>query len=175
MYHVAFYLVQANREQFFKLCSHMQYRLFLPPFYPMLSAHDFRYQALLISREYSKTSNSGPSEIGTVYNRPLYKGHCLKSQIFTLPIVSILLQPPRRGQPLYKGQNMWIYIVPNVSLVRRFHCTLKKAGYGWGLGMRLRKHIILHLDTCTHVIAIRHAKCKRLAMLIGHRINHWHR
>ena len=54
---------------------------------------------------YSKTSDSGPSEIGTVYNRPLYKGHCLRSQIFTLPIVLIHLQPPRRGQPLYKGQN----------------------------------------------------------------------
>ena len=54
---------------------------------------------------YSKTSDSGPSDIGTVYNRPLYKGHCLWSQIFTLPIVLVHLQPPRRGQPLYKGQN----------------------------------------------------------------------
>ena len=34
---------------------------------------------------YSKTSDRGPSEIGTVYNRPLYEGHS------------------RRGQPLY----MW--------------------------------------------------------------------
>ena len=53
---------------------------------------------------YSKTSDSGPSEIGTVYNRPLYEGHWLRSQIFTLSIVSIHLQSPRRGQPLYKGQ-----------------------------------------------------------------------
>ena len=44
-----------------------------------------------------------------MYNRPLYKGHCLRSQIFTLPIVLVHLQPPRRGQPLYKGQNKWIY------------------------------------------------------------------
>ena len=29
---------------------------------------------------YSETSDSGPSEIGTLYNRPLYKGHCLRSQ-----------------------------------------------------------------------------------------------
>ena len=36
---------------------------------------------------YSKTSDSGPSKIGTVYNRPLYKGHCSRSQIFTVPIV----------------------------------------------------------------------------------------
>ena len=35
---------------------------------------------------YSKTSDSGPSDIGTVYNRPLNKVHCLRSQIFTLPI-----------------------------------------------------------------------------------------
>ena len=53
----------------------------------------------------SKTSDSGPSEIETVYNRPLNKGHCLRSQIFTLPIVSIHLQSLRRGQPLYEGQN----------------------------------------------------------------------
>ena len=53
---------------------------------------------------YSKTSDSGPSEIETVCSRPLYKGHCLGSQIFTLPIVLIHLQPPRRRQPLYKGQ-----------------------------------------------------------------------
>ena len=32
---------------------------------------------------YSKTSDSGPSEIGTVYIKPLYKVHCLRSQIFT--------------------------------------------------------------------------------------------
>ena len=44
------------------------------------------------------TSNSGPSKIGTVYNRPLYKGRCLRSQVVTLPIVLIHLQP------IYKGQ-----------------------------------------------------------------------
>ena len=64
-----------------------------------------------------KTFNRGPSDIGTVYNRPLYNGHRLRFQIFTFSIVSIHLQPPRRGQPLYKGQNKWIYTVPNVFLV----------------------------------------------------------
>ena len=44
-----------------------------------------------------KTSDSGPSEIGTMCNRPLYKGHCLRSQLYTLPIVPIHLQLPRRG------------------------------------------------------------------------------
>ena len=29
---------------------------------------------------YSRTSNEGPSEKGTLYVRPLYKGHCLESQ-----------------------------------------------------------------------------------------------
>ena len=29
---------------------------------------------------YSGTSDSGPSEIGTLYNKPLYKGHCSRSQ-----------------------------------------------------------------------------------------------
>ena len=38
---------------------------------------------------YSGTSDSGPSEMGTVCNRALYKGHCLRSQIFTLPIALI--------------------------------------------------------------------------------------
>ena len=58
-----------------------------------------------------------------MYNRPLYKGYWLRSQIFTLPILSIHLQPPRRGQPLHKKKK-WIYIVPNVSLIRRFNCIV---------------------------------------------------
>ena len=32
--------------------------------------------------QYSGTSDSGASEIGTVYNEALYKGHCLRSQIY---------------------------------------------------------------------------------------------
>ena len=34
---------------------------------------------------YSETSNRGLSEIGTVCNRPLCKGHCSRFQIFILP------------------------------------------------------------------------------------------
>ena len=37
---------------------------------------------------YSETSDRGPSEIGTVYNRPLYKGHCLRFQTFILLILT---------------------------------------------------------------------------------------
>ena len=36
---------------------------------------------------YVKLLISGPSEIGTAYNRPLYKGHCLRSKIFILPVL----------------------------------------------------------------------------------------
>ena len=49
---------------------------------------------------YSETSDNGPSEIGTQNNKPLNKGHFSRSQIISLPIV---LEPLRRGQPLYKG------------------------------------------------------------------------
>ena len=71
---------------------------------------------------YSKTSDSEPSKIGTQYNKPLNKGRFSRSQIIGLPIVLIHFEPPRRGQPLYKGQNTLIYIGPNVSFVRRFGC-----------------------------------------------------
>ncbi len=40
------------------------------------------------------------------------------SQIIGLPIVLIHFESPRRGQPLYKGQNTLIYIGPKVSFVR---------------------------------------------------------
>ena len=66
---------------------------------------------------YSQTSDSGPSEIGTQYNKPLYKGRFSRSQIFGLPMVLIHCEPQRRGQPLYKGLE---FIVPKVSFVRRF-------------------------------------------------------
>ncbi len=74
---------------------------------------------------YSKTSDSGPSEIGTLYNKPLNKGRFSRSQIIGLLIILIHFEPPRRGQPLYKGQNTSIYIGPKVSFVRRFGCIHK--------------------------------------------------
>ena len=71
--------------------------------------------------EYSKTSDSGHSEIGTQYNKPLNKGHSSRPQIIIgFPIVLVHFKPPRRGQPLYKGQSSIIYIGPEVSFVRRF-------------------------------------------------------
>ena len=38
---------------------------------------------------YSETSDSGSSEKGTQYKRPLYQGHCSKSLKIAFPIVSI--------------------------------------------------------------------------------------
>ena len=50
--------------------------------------------------------------------RPLYKGHFSRSQIIHFPIVLIQFEPLRRGQPLYKGHNSWLYIVPKASFVQ---------------------------------------------------------
>ena len=50
------------------------------------------------------SSLTRPSEKGTLYVRPPYKGHCLRSQKTTIPYSSMHWGPPRRGQTLYKGQ-----------------------------------------------------------------------
>ena len=82
-------------------CTSLQYVIFIMTF-----ASDTKVKLTYCHSvsNYSGTFDSGLSEIGTVYNKPLYKRHCLRSQIFTLPIV-FNFQPLRRGQPLYKGQN----------------------------------------------------------------------
>ena len=59
---------------------------------------------------YSRASDSGLSEEGTLYVIPLYKGHWFGSQNIIFHIVSIHWKTPRRRQPLYKGQNSWIYL-----------------------------------------------------------------
>ena len=53
--------------------------------------------------------------------KPLYKGHSLR------PIVcyTSTFQPPKREQPLYKGQNGWSH---NVSIIQTFHCSCR---YYW--------------------------------------------
>ena len=80
-------------------------------------------QYLFTCRKEDSTEDSGPSEIGTaVYNRPPYKGYYLRSQIFALPSYNTTYE--KRTTSLRKGQNKWIYIVHNVSLVQRFHCTI---------------------------------------------------
>ena len=37
--------------------------------------------------------------------KPLYQGTLFDAPIMNLPIVVIHFQPPKRGQPLYNGQN----------------------------------------------------------------------
>ena len=64
----------------------------------------------LCKKVYSRTSDSGHTENGTLYCKPLNKGHWSWSQITQFPIVFIQIKPPRRGQPLYKGQNPIVYI-----------------------------------------------------------------
>ena len=65
---------------------------------------------------------------------PLRKGHCITnlSTVYVdnswdpkipFPYSNNTMWTSKRGQPLYKGQSLCIYIVPNVSFVRRFHCT----------------------------------------------------
>lgn len=72
----------------------------------------------------SRTSNIGRSETGTLDVRPLYKGHCSRSQ------------PPRRGQPVYEEQNNLyspgsVLCVQLILLVSRIPFTMP------GLCMRL--------------------------------------
>ena len=73
---------------------------------------------LYMEWEYSGTSDSGLSKIGTLYNKPLYKaGHCLRFQK--------LHSLPRKEDNLsIKDKTTeFIIIVPNVSFIQRFHCT----------------------------------------------------
>ena len=58
---------------------------------------------------------------------PPRQGHCIinlstAGNSWDLKVL-IQFEPPRRGQPLYKGQNMCIYIYIIVPNVWRFHCV----------------------------------------------------
>ena len=103
-------LVKSVRDQQ-KKTERDQFRIDDSPF-------KFSYSDLVYTVNW--TSDSGPSEIGTQYlQRTLFKVPKIG-----LPMVLIHFEPPRRGQPLYKGR---IYIVPKVSFVWRFDCIYKKA------------------------------------------------
>ena len=78
--------------------------------------HGFSKSSLYL---HSWTSNKGPSEEGTSYVRPLYRGHCSRSQKLPFPIVFIHKESPRRGQPPCNRQNLYC---PLVFFVRRFYC-----------------------------------------------------
>ena len=54
----------------------------------------------------SGTSDSGPSEIGTLYNKPLYKlKDTVRGPKNYMPYSFSTFRTSKRGQPLYKGQN----------------------------------------------------------------------
>ena len=53
---------------------------------------------------YSGTSNKGPSEKGTLYVRPLYKGHCSGSKKLPFPIAAYI-ENLQGEDNFYKGQN----------------------------------------------------------------------
>ena len=55
-------------------------------------------------------------------------------------MVLIHFEPPTRGQPLHKGHNSWIYIVPKVSFIRRFHCTIQSMIQNHWACIILREH-----------------------------------
>ena len=52
---------------------------------------------------YRETSDSEPSEIGTQYNRPLYKEHRLRPQKLFFPIILIYVEPPKEDNLSTKG------------------------------------------------------------------------
>ena len=70
---------------------------------------------------YSRTSNKGPSEKGTLYVKPLYRGHCLGSQELPFPIYSLhsLRTSEKRTTSLQSSRFDCIalsYQIPNLEL-----------------------------------------------------------
>ena len=64
---------------------------------------------------YSKSSDSGPSEIGTKYSRPLYKDIFQGPNNWFPIVLTNYFEFLRRGQPFYIEHNNWIYTIPNTS------------------------------------------------------------
>ena len=67
---------------------------------------------------YSGTSDSGPSKIGTQYNRPLYKGHRSRSQIVGFPMVLIHYDPPKEDNLSTKDTIAEFILSPKCPLFR---------------------------------------------------------
>ena len=66
--------------------------------------------------EYSQTSDSGPSEIGTQYNKPLYKGRFSRSQIIGLPMVLIHLNLRKEDNLSTKDKTLEFILFPKCPL-----------------------------------------------------------
>jgi len=63
---------------------------------------------------YSKTSDSGPSKIGTWYSEPLYKGHFSRSQIVGFPITFWTFE--KRTNALQRAQTAEFILSPMCPL-----------------------------------------------------------
>ena len=68
---------------------------------------------------YSRASVSGHSKIGTLYNRPLYKGHTK----IIFPIALIHFEPLKEDNLCTKDKTAELIFFPSVSFIQRFHCT----------------------------------------------------
>ena len=66
---------------------------------------------------YSGTSDSGLSQIRTQHNKPLYKGHDLRSHNNSSIYIAFLTS--QRGQLPYQNKQS----CPKVSFIRRSHCS----------------------------------------------------
>ncbi len=67
----------------------------------------------------SRTSDSGHSEIGIQYNRPLYKGHCLRLRSSYSLYSYISREPLKEADNLSTNDKTAQFVL---SLVQRFQC-----------------------------------------------------
>ena len=65
---------------------------------------------------YSETSDSGSSEIGTQYDRPLYKGHRSSLPKIVLTIALIHFEPPKEDNVSTKDKTSEFILSPTCPL-----------------------------------------------------------
>ena len=73
--------------------------------------HVWQYRTI-----YSGTSDSGPSEIGTLYNKPLYKGHCSRSMPYSFS--TLILEPLKEDNLSIKDKVAEFILSPTCPLFR---------------------------------------------------------
>lgn len=79
-------------------------------------SHSLLQSHLQLKNDYSKTSDRGPHEKGQCILQSL-QGTLVKVLNIYSPYSSIHVQPPKRGQPLYK-------LVQRTNQVNLYHCPL---------------------------------------------------
>ena len=104
---------------------------------------------------YSNPSDSGPSEIGTLYNKPLYKRHCLRSQkLHTLLIIVLVhLEPLKEDNLSIKDKTAEFILSPTCPLfggstVCTMSCMLLTKGF-WMTGPGLKVYMYLEFYILT--------------------------